>query len=343
MEKKYPKRVIELLIISILFLSMTFGGCSGSVEEETLKKTLNALYIQQTLAERSQFSTEDAATFTPSPSTTPEATITLSPTTSPSPTITPVLEAGTTKISPVDGMKMIFIPKGEFQMGMTYQEWQRRKKQYLNQYNVPDPDSLDAYYYKMSPAHTVMLDGYWIDETEVTTAMFAAFLNANTSTDHPDIKNLDFNKSNFVVRYNNETVFNPGHNRPSPIIVENGIAAPRAGFANKPIVWVTDEGAELYCEWAGRRLPTEAEWEKAAQEDEKYGIKGTLNLRAEITADLFQADYYTEDRQVNPTGPENGKRHTLRGFCDWSLVCHPAYRDHLNPSYRTSFRCAQDR
>ena len=140
---------------------------------------------------------------------------------------------GTMMTSAKDNMAMLYVPAGNFIMGSD-------KDDYLAKINE-------------FPQHQIYLDAFWIDQTEVTNAMFAAFLNeaGNQEVDGKTWLNL--------------RVTDP------KIVQEEGLLQPQAGFENHPVVNVTWYGAQAYCEWAGRRLPTEAEWEKAAR-----GTEGSL-------------------------------------------------------------------
>ena len=85
-----------------------------------------------------------------------------------------------------------------------------------------------------APPHLVTLDGYWIDRTEVTNAQYRAFMNAT------------------------------GYRAPELCSAED-ITYTDADLADHPVACVNWDDAQAYCAWVGGRLPTEAEWEKAAR------------------------------------------------------------------------------
>lgn len=88
------------------------------------------------------------------------------------------------------------------------------------------------------PAHEVSLSAYWIDQTEVTNKMYMKCVQAGAwACEEPNVLRSESQDNYF---YN-------------------------LAFENYPVVAVTWQMAYSYCQWAGRRLPTEAEWEKAAR------------------------------------------------------------------------------
>ena len=89
------------------------------------------------------------------------------------------------------------------------------------------------------PAHDVTLDAYWMDLLEVTNAMYQLCVRAGVCT----------------------LPQNPGTARKADYFNN-------PEFKDYPVVYVTWGQAKTYCEWTGRRLPTEAEWERAARGDD---------------------------------------------------------------------------
>jgi eukaryotic-like serine/threonine-protein kinase len=86
------------------------------------------------------------------------------------------------------------------------------------------------------PQHFVFLDGFWIDRTEVTNGQYGQCVSEGECTA-------------------------PGDTRSYTRSAYYGAVA----FRDHPVIWVNWKQAQAYCRWAGRRLPTEAQWEKAAR------------------------------------------------------------------------------
>jgi sulfatase modifying factor 1 len=176
------------------------------------------------------------------------------------------------------------------------------------------------------PRHEVLLDTFWIDQFEVTNGRYVEFVK---SAGHRVPQNPT----------------NPTRNLwQGDSITES--------LAERPVINVDWFDADAYCKWVGKRLPTEAEWEKAAKgtSDRRfpwgnveptakhlnynqrwigektlmpvgsyeagkspYGVYDVVGNVWEWVNDWYDARYYEKSPSKNPTGPQEGTKKVIRG------------------------------
>jgi len=119
------------------------------------------------------------------------------------------------------------------------------------------------------PIHTVYVDAFYMDKYEVTNAEYAVFLN-------------EMGKH----RERDRTWYKAGA-AAARIALLGGRYEVREGYENHPVTGVTWYGAMAYARWVGKRLPTEAEWEKAA----RGGLSGTPYPWGKAEADATHANF----------------------------------------------------
>jgi formylglycine-generating enzyme required for sulfatase activity len=146
-----------------------------------------------------------------------------------------------------DGAEMVLVPAGEFSMGSDAGEIDRLLQ---GRTNVKR-----EFFDREIPRHQVYLDAFYIDKYEVTNARFQQFVQATGHRTQAEREGSGYADNGEKFELVN------GANWRAP----RGPGSSIAGLEQHPVVQVSQEDAKAYCSWAVKRLPTEAEWEKAAR------------------------------------------------------------------------------
>ncbi len=202
------------------------------------------------------------------------------------------------------------------------------------------------------PIHSVDLDGYYMDKYEVTNAAYKRCVDAGTCAAPKESKS--YTRPAYYGNFE---------------------------FDEFPVIYVDWNMAKTYCEWRDSRLPTEAEWEKAARgtdgrtypwgEDiscdklnynnctgdttkvgsyldgvSPYGLYDMAGNVWEWVSDWYDGKYYQNSPSSNPLGAASGSYRVLRGG-SWNYVdnvTRSSYRFNVTPDYISNgigFRCAR--
>ncbi|MCU0485838.1 MAG: SUMF1/EgtB/PvdO family nonheme iron enzyme [Anaerolineales bacterium] len=279
-------------------------------------------------------------------------------------TSSPIPPSATTPVplltSPVDGMVLMFIPGGNFQMG---EDAGRSLEECQLLYEpFSDKTCLREWFTDEGPVHAVTLAAFWMDQTEVTNGMYTLCV-ADGVCSPP----------NSAGSYTRDSYYG------------------NTAYVDYPVIYVDWTQAAAYCQWAGRKLPTEAQWEYAARGGftgalypwgntfngnlanfcdascslgwsnnsyndgyadsapvgsypaNGYGLYDMAGNVWEWVADRYGS--YLEGAVFYPTGPDSGTSRLLRGGSWYSdggyLRVSDRFRGNpANSSYYFGFRCA---
>lgn len=263
------------------------------------------------------------------------------PTQSPDTSVNPSAQPGAQSEIPdaLQGLvsDLLVVDGGTFLMGTTPQE----AAVAVNECQTVDQGTCELTWAEDSfPQHSVTIDSFRMEKYEVTNQQYVAFLSSLVSGSHRD------------GCFGQKCVDTTSENEDSAITFDGVNYDVSPLQSQLPVVGVTWYGARAYCEAIGRRLPTEAEWERAARGENNYiypwGNDRNLTYArtnrpdrpigpidvgsfqngasqyllfdmagnvAEWVFDYYSLNYYAQPEAsgLNPTGPASGTERVIRG------------------------------
>ena len=216
-------------------------------------------------------------------------------------TTSPQIESVQILTDPNTPRGMVYIPEGDFQMGSNGENADESEK----------------------PVHTVYVDAFYMDEHLVTNAQYMAFIDANPQWGKPP----DW----FAIKRNRKTAIDKRYHDGDYLKHWDEKSYPQ-DKTDHPVTWVSWYAARAYAEWVGKRLPTEAEWEKAAragQNANEYPCGNVINDS--------EANYNCNIGDTTPVGQYQANSYGLYDMAgnvwEWCLdAYHPRF--YSNPIHR---------